>query len=431
MHDITGQPTLGTLFAQARAAAGMTQAAVAAQCRVDRSYIGHTERDRNIPDRRFWVAADAAVRAGGALVRAYDARHGHEATIDATAMDLHHLPLDVKAWIDMNRRELLNFLAAAGTLPTAAVLAGLDEPERSRFGHALGDRVDEPAIEQLEAVCDVTAQQYESFGPRAVAAIRRGQAELVETLLPDCPSRLKPRLHAVRASLARVIGWQAYDAGDIRAAASHYKVAREAADDAGDPALSALVLCNASMAATRNGRPGLGVDQAAAARWWVMRGGDRLLAAYALDMAAEAHAERGDARECRTALDEADELVAASTASVPTYVFDPAIHAGLRSECLVKLGATGPAVAAARRCVDLIDPAYALSRGFADIGLAAALRQAGEIEESATLVAATSTTASTYGSARLAGEVHQTRTALSATAPGSPAVRDLEPDLKT
>jgi hypothetical protein len=88
--------------------------------------------------------------------------------------DLHQLPFDLKAWIDMNRRELLAFL--------------------------LGGKVDEAAIAQLEPVCEVTAQQYESFGPRAVAAIRRGQAELVETLLPDCPSKLKPRLHAVRAS---------------------------------------------------------------------------------------------------------------------------------------------------------------------------------------------------------------------------------------
>ncbi|WP_280462738.1 helix-turn-helix domain-containing protein [Nocardia carnea] len=427
MHDITGQPTLGKLLSQARTAVGMTQAAVAAQCRVERSYISHTEHDRTVPDRRFWMAADAAVRAGGALVSAYDARHGHGFTIDAAATDLHHhLPLDLKAWIDMNRRELLSFLAAAGTLPAAAVLAGLDESERARLGYALGGRVDEPAIAQLEAVCDVTAQQYEAFGPRAVAAIRRGQAELVETLLPDCPSRLKPRLHAVRASLARVIGWQAYDAGDMRAAASHYKLAREAADDANDPALTALVLCNASLAATREGRPGLGVDQAAAARWWALRGGDRLLAAYALDMAAEAHAERGENRECLNALDEADDLVSASTETVPTYVFDPAIHAGFRSECLVKLGAGQPAVTAARACVELIDPAYALSRGFADIGLAAALCHAGEIEESAGLVAATSATASTYGSARLAAEVQQAREALTAAAPGSAVVRELE-----
>lgn len=192
----------GPLLSQARTAVGMTQAAVAAQCRVERSNISHTEHDRTIPERRFWMAADAAVRAGGALGSAYDARHGRGFTIDAAATDLHHhLLLDLKAWIDMNRRELLSFLAAAGTLPAAAVLAGFDESERAHLGHALGGRVDEPAIGQLEAVGDVTAQQYEAFGPRAVAAIRRGQAELVETLLPDRPSRLKPRLHSVRASV--------------------------------------------------------------------------------------------------------------------------------------------------------------------------------------------------------------------------------------
>ncbi|MBF6081206.1 helix-turn-helix transcriptional regulator [Nocardia cyriacigeorgica] len=420
------QSTLGSMLGKARLDAGMTQQAVASQCRVSRSYIAHIEAGRSTPpDRRFWMAADAAVRAGGALVSAYDAQTGRQFTVGPTTADL-HLSLDLKAWIDMNRRELLSFLAAAGTLPAAAVLAGLDEPDRARLGYALGGRVDEAAIRQLEAVCDVTAQQYEAFGPRAVAAIRRGQAELVETLLPDCPSKLKPRLHAVRASLARVIGWQAYDAGDIRTAATHYEVARKAADDAGDPALTALVLCNASLAATRDGRPGLGVDHATAAHWWATRASDRLLAAYALDMAAEAHAERGDARETRSALAEADDLVQTAETGVPTWVFDRAIHAGFASECLVKLGDRQPAVDAARDCVDLIDPAYALSRGFADIGLAAALCHAGDIDEAAALTCSTSTVATAYGSPRLAAEVQATHTALRAAAPNSAAVRELD-----
>ncbi|MDE1674770.1 helix-turn-helix domain-containing protein [Nocardia gipuzkoensis] len=425
----TGRPALGAMLAQARRDAGLTQAVVAKQCRVDRSYIAHVEAGRAVPERRFWIAADAAVRAGGALLTAFDAHTAHQFAVDpafSAAVDLHQLPLDLKAWIDMNRRELLAFLGAAGTLPAAAVLAGLDEASRSRLGYALGGKVDQAAIEQLEAVCEVTAQQYESFGPRAVAAIRRGQAELVETLLPDCPSKLKPRLHAVRASLARVIGWQAYDSGDTRAAAAHYEVARTAADAAADPALTALVLCNASLAATREGHPGLGVDHAAAAHWWATQSRDRLLTAYALDMAAEAHAERGDARQCRSALDEASDLIDSAEATLPAYVFDPAIHHGFRSECLVKLGDRQPAVTAARQCVDLIDPAYALSRGFADIGLAAALCQAGEIEDSARITRATSTVATAYGSPRLATEVQTTRLALKTVAPDAPVVRELD-----
>ncbi|WP_174189872.1 helix-turn-helix domain-containing protein [Nocardia barduliensis] len=409
--------------------AGLPRAVVAKRCRVDRSYIAHVEAGRAVPGRRFWIAIDAAVRAGGALLTAFDAHTAHQFAVDpafSAAVGLHQLPLDLKAWIDMNRRELLAFLGAAGTLPAAAVLAGLDEASRSRLGYALGGKVDQAAIEQLEAVCEVTAQQYESFGPRAVAAIRRGQAELVETLLPDCSSKLKPRLHAVRASLARVIGWQAYDSGDTRAAAAHYEVARTAADAAADPALTALVLCNASLAATREGHPGLGVDHAAAAHWWATQSRDRLLTAYALDMAAEAHAERGDARQCRSALDEANDLIDSAEATLPAYVFDPAIHHGFRSECLVKLGDRQPAVTAARQCVDLIDPAYALSRGFADIGLAAALCQAGEIEESARITRVTSAVATAYGSPRLATEVQTTRLALKTVAPDAPVVRELD-----
>jgi hypothetical protein len=143
-------------------------------------------------------------------------------------------------------------------------------------------------------------------------------------------------------------------------------------------------------------------------------------------MAAEAHAERCDTRQCRNALDEANDLIDSAEEALPTYVFDPAIHHGFRSECLVKLGDRQPVVTAARQCVDLIDPAYALSRGFADIGLAAALCQAEEFEESAHITRATSSIATAYGSPRLATEVQTTRNALETVAPGAPAVRELD-----
>ncbi|MEA3532817.1 hypothetical protein U3653_32100 [Nocardia sp. CDC186] len=114
-----------------------------------------------------------------------------------------------------------------------------------------------------------------------------------------------------------MIGWQAYDSGDTRAAADHYEVARTAADAAADPALTALVLCNASLAATRGGDPGLGVDHAAAAHWWATQSRDRLLTVYALHMAAEAQAERGDARQCRSTLDEANDLIDSADSTPP------------------------------------------------------------------------------------------------------------------
>jgi hypothetical protein len=90
---------------------------------------------------------------------------------------------------------------------------------------------------------------------------------LVDALPPDCHAPLLPRLLTVRASLARVLGWMAYDAGDLVVTGHHYELARRAADEAANPAMTALVLCNMSIAATRGGHPGVGADHAVAARY--------------------------------------------------------------------------------------------------------------------------------------------------------------------
>ncbi|MFJ9369595.1 hypothetical protein ACIRRA_34970 [Nocardia sp. NPDC101769] len=106
-------------------------------------------------------------------------------------------------------------------------------------------------------------------------------------------------------------------------------------------------------------------------------------------MAAEAHAELRQTSECRYALDQSAALVdAAPDTALPAYVYDRALAAGFAAECLIKLGAGGPAVAAAERCCTLIDPAFSLSRGFADVGHALALALTDEIGEAAAIITA-------------------------------------------
>ncbi|WP_067475445.1 helix-turn-helix domain-containing protein [Nocardia amamiensis] len=434
---------LGAVLARLRTSAGLTQEAVAHRCVVSRTYISHAEAGRQLPGRKFWEVADEAVRADGALVAAYDAYTGtrqQSRTLGAgmsairsvlPVVDLNSmLDTDLKAWLDMNRREMLEFLAVAGTLPAAALLAGLERGTGGHVARGLPVKLDAAAIDQIETVLDAVGRQYEAFGPKAVLAVRQGQADLVDALLPDCPSPLRPRLLSVRASLARSLGWQSYDAGDLRMAGHHYELARNAAHEAANPSLTALVLCNMSLAATRGGRPGVGVDHAMAAAYWADRSDDRYLLAYARDMAAEAHAELRQAHECRTALDEAREIIErAAYTHLPTYVYDPALNAGFAAECLIKLGVGNHAVTAANRCVELIDPAFALSRGFADVGLGTALCLIGEADEAARIIARTADTALTHGSARLTSEVRAARDTISHTAPGSASLRELDTKL--
>ncbi|MEV6325474.1 hypothetical protein AB0M45_30515 [Nocardia sp. NPDC051787] len=218
-----------------------------------------------------------------------------------------------------------------------------------------------------------------------------------------------------------------YDAGDLRLAGHHYELARNASHEAANPSLTALVLCNMSLAATKGGQPGVGVDHAMAAAYWASRSDDGYLLAYARDMAAEAHAELDQVRECRTALDEAREIIeTAASTHLPTYVYDAALNAGFAAECLIKLGIGDQAVAAAKGCVERIDPAFALSRGFADVGPGTALCLVGEADEAARIIART---AATHGSARLASEVRAARDTISHTAPGSARLRELDTKL--
>ncbi|MCX4099138.1 helix-turn-helix domain-containing protein [Nocardia sp. alder85J] len=426
--------SLGGTLRLLRKAQNLTQDFVARRCDVDRSYVAHAEAGRQSPPRKFWAAADDAVGAGGALLAAYDAgvdQRGNTSGLGLVRIG-HTVPMidlaslldpDLERWMHVNRRELIRVLGLAGTLPATALLAGLEQQRRLVTGRA----VDAAAIDHIESVLNAVAEQYEAFGPRAVLEVRQSQATLVDALLPDCPAHLLPRLLTVRASLARVLGWMAYDAGDLAVAGHHYELARRAADEADNPSMTALVLCNMSIAATRGGHPGIGVDHAMAARYWAVRAADQHLSAYAHDMAAEAHAELGQARECRSALEQAREIIStAADSTLPGYVYDAALSAGFAAECLTKLGDPAPAVDAAHRCVTMINPAYALSRGFADVGLGTALCLAGEADEAAAVVARAATTAVGYGSARLAGEVATARDSIAAHAPGSAALRELD-----
>lgn len=431
---------LGVTLARLRTAAGVTQETVARKCNVDRTHVAHIEGGRRSAPRTFWAVADQAVAARGALLAAYDAQRviRHSAPAAAAgiftlrpalpAVDLASmLDTDLERWLMINRRQVMRLLGVAGTLPAASLLAGLERDTAEHIAHALNAKVDAAAIDQIETVLDVVGRQYEAFGPRAVLAVRQSQADLVDSLLRDCPAPLLPRLLSVRASLSRSLGWMAYDAGDLSLAAHHYELARDAAHEASNSALAALVLCNMSIAATRGGKPGIGVDHAMAARYWAQGSGDGYLLAYSADMAAEAHAELGQVNQCRTALDEARTIIEDAAAThLPSYVYDRGLNAGFAAECLTKLGLGDQAVIAAHRCVDLIDPAYALSRGFADVGLGTALCLTGDADEAAAIITRTAATAASYGSARLADEVREARDTLQHAAPGCAEIRELD-----
>ncbi|WP_157762791.1 hypothetical protein [Nocardia yamanashiensis] len=364
------------------------------------------------------------------LERTIGSEHGPSALV-APLVDPHSmLNPDLKVWLGMNRRQVLQFLTVAGTLPAASVLASLQEDLQARVVRGLSVKVDTATIEGIENLADAVGCQYEALGPHAVRTIREGQADLVQALLPNCPAPLRPRLKSVQAGIARTLGWMSYDAGDFEDARTHYDTAHKAAVETRDDRMLALVLCNMSLCETRDDNPVIGVNHAVSAAYWATRDRDRLLLAYARDMAAEAHAQRGETRECLAALDESATLIAARPEpTLPTYVYDAGLSAGFRAEALTILGDADRALDAARHCVDLLDPAFGLSHGFARVGHGAALRLAGEIDEAATVLTRAAHDAVAYGSPRLHGEVVAELDCLITAAPSAASVRRLEMEL--
>jgi hypothetical protein len=152
-----------------------------------------------------------------------------------------------------------------------------------------------------------------------------------------------------------------------------------------------------------------------------------MLMAYASDMAAEAYAEKRQERDCRASIEEAHtQVTSARSTTTPSHVYDAGLNAGFRSECLIKLGVADAAVQAAAECVELFEPQFVLSRGFAEIGLGKAYCLVGETDEAARIISRTADLAVSYGSTRLAGEVRDARAAVACVAPGSASLRELD-----
>ncbi|WP_330230832.1 hypothetical protein OHA40_33680 [Nocardia sp. NBC_00508] len=302
-----------------------------------------------------------------------------------------HSPLDVelRTWVEMNRRELLSlFGGVAGGLPAvAAILAGLDPDEQRRVGEVLirPDRVDNVTIGHIEAALEIALSQNDLYGPHTVIPMVSAQQAIASALLRQAPSHLRPRLLTLHSQLAQLAGWMHFDLRDFRSANSNYEQARESAHDAGHDALVALVLCNLSYLATWRGSPRTGIDHAVAAQNWARSVDDRLLRAYADDITAFGYATTGRHQACVTALDAADAIlddVPPEENSV-AYFHGPGLSLAFRSDCMYRLGCAPEAQDAAESSLALIGEGFTRNRALAYIDLAHAHISAWEIDEAA------------------------------------------------
>ena len=317
----------------------------------------------------------------------------------------------------MKRREVLRILGWAATAAAAApIFHGLDLEEQERVASVLNNpsRIDEQTIGHVEAVLWRCKRQDDALGPQTALETVLAQRNLARALLPECPITLRPRLLSVLSNASRQAGWLSFDLNDFDSAWYYYEDARALAHEAEDTELGAYVLCNMSHLATRQSKPRIGIDHAAAAGEWAKRTDDLLLRAYAADVAARAYAADGQYTACMTALNAAQQSQAAKLGKCSRFVhfYDNGMHASSRSLCYLELGRPEKAADQARQSLGAFDPSFVRNVAITTLDLGIAHVRLGDIDEAARMTAQAVLLAVRNRSARLVELVRGTRASM-------------------
>ena len=201
----------------------------------------------------------------------------------------------------------------------------------------------------------------------------------------DCSSG---ELFSAAASLTEVAGWMAHDGGNDNKSRGHFNQAYHLAVAAENPVLSANVCASLSHLAIQRGQA---VDAARISAVGLARAthgqGPKHLVARLYAMCARAAAMQSRVKECRAALEAADDALlnrVGSTRAEWIAGFDEASLAGESALCFYSLGALGEAEDSARKVIELRRVGDRVrSRTFGQLTLSNVLVRAGAVEEAA------------------------------------------------
>jgi tetratricopeptide (TPR) repeat protein len=191
---------------------------------------------------------------------------------------------------------------------------------------------------------------------------------------------LETRLLRTAAGLAQLGGWAATDAGRPCTAQRHFLTGLRLADNAQDLPLAASIWAGLSLQAVLAGRPkdGLAAVDAAGS---VAAAATRRTRAMLATRRARAHAGLGDEMACRSALDEAAQLLdAAGTDDDPSwlYWFDDAELAAQTGTALLDLGLAHEGRPELERALKLQNRAYLRDRAIYSARAASARFRTGD-----------------------------------------------------
>jgi transcriptional regulator with XRE-family HTH domain len=339
----------------------------------------------------------------------------------------------------MNRRGLLQLLGLTGTATFASpLLDSLDPGEQERLVAAIVQpaRVDAQVITHIESVLFDAFLSNDKLGPRAALHTVLAQQEMLQNMIADCPTELRPRLLTVFGHSLRIGGWISFNADDLPATRRYYEQVRGVAQDAQDAELATMVLANSSHAAESSGAPALAVDYAVAAQTWAQQAHHPCLSAFASDIGACAFAAMGDYNTAMRHLDNTQAyLPECSESQSAFYTYSEALHVARRGQCVFKLGRTADAVRVigdSLKLYDAIAPDSSLYRNVniavGKLELSAAHVQAGDIEEAAATLASVVGFVSQNRADRLVKRVHSIRASLQPWQ-DTPVVKQLDDQL--
>lgn len=267
---------LGDELAERRRSAGYTQERFAAceEIHYGRSTIANVETGRQRVSRDFWHACDIVLKTGGLLVAKYERIND-----ERTAQRLHEIETIALSRTAGGARPEASVRATArpgqraaprrprhseGAVPSA-VLSGIAAPARPL--HAASATASEGAGRVRQAIADParyadarfvdafrvqleTAKALDGgYGAASALATAKGVIDVVESVAPDVPEKVRGDVLVLGAEAAEFVGWLFRDLADRGQAGYWYDRAMEYAQLCGDMSWQGFVLLRKSQMA--------------------------------------------------------------------------------------------------------------------------------------------------------------------------------------
>ncbi|PYC77852.1 regulator [Streptomyces tateyamensis] len=280
-------------------------------------------------------------------------------------------------------------------------------PEERPRPHRGGLRVGRGDIAAVRAVGDLFRALDNAYGGGHArqALVRYLESEAEPMLRGRYGEQIGRALFAAVADLTRLAGWTSFDIAAHGLAQRYFVQALRLSQAAGDRALGGYVLVTMSQQAVHLGHGREAIQLARVAQQGVGTAGPPTVQALMHAAEARGHGVLGDARSCTTALVRAERSLALSRPGdeLPSWArhFDEAQLADEFAHCYRDLQQWRPAAQHAEKSLRLRSAAYARSRVFCRIVLAAARLGLGDVDESCSLATE---------ALRAAGEMRSART---------------------